>query len=160
MTNFLQATGTNGFIATPYTVLSTELDGLTAAHSGLSSVNGTSGVFSQTDHGHAIEGLPYFVAGGAFTPVAGDFLAGWFIFSPDGGTNFEFTLANADLTRPADFVIPLLATAYSSGKIAPASAKVRLPYSSYKVFLQSHLASVTLPSSGNLLKIGPTANQF
>lgn len=158
-TNFLEATGTNGFIATPFNLLSTELNALATANSATSSVGGTSGVFSQTNYASAIWAELYFVSGGAFTPASPNYIAGWFLFSPDGGSTFELTVANTDLSRTPDFTIPLFASAYASGNIAQASGLVRVPWWSNKVFVNSH-AGASLPATGNLIKAAPVAIQY
>lgn len=157
-TNFLEATGTGGFIATPFNLLSTELNSLASASSATSSVGGTSGVFTQTNNASAIFGQPYFVAGGALTPTQNGYLAGWFMFSPDG-LGFEKVVLNTDLPRPPDFVIPLFNSAYALNDIQQSPDIVRLPWWSYKVFLVNH-AGVALPATGNLVKIGPVAIQY
>jgi hypothetical protein len=99
------------------------------------------------------------VAGGAVTPAAPNYIAGWFLFSPDGGTNFETTFSNTDLTRAPDFIIPLNASAYANTNIAQASGLIRVPWWSNKVFINSHVGA-TLPNSGNLIKAAPVAIQY
>ena len=53
-TDFLQDPGTNGFIATPFNLLSTELNSLVTGNTAVSSAGGTSGVFTQTNYNSAI----------------------------------------------------------------------------------------------------------
>lgn len=166
-TNFLLAPGTSGFIASVFNLLSTELNSLSNGAAATSSVGGTSGVFSQTDTANGMFGSVFFTAGGSFTPTAGGFLAGWFRLSTDGGTTFEDLLATPSTTVPAfprapDFTIPVYqgGTAYSSSKISWCQGRrVPLPWESFKVTLQN-LSGAALPSSGNLLKMGPVAVQF
>ena len=158
-TNFLEAAGTNGFIATPFNLMSTELNALATINSAVSSVGGTSGVFTQTNYANAIWCEVYFVSGGAFTPVAPNYINGWFLFSPDGGTTFETTVSNTDMVRPPDFTIPLNLAAYASGNVAQASGLVRAPWWSNKVFINSH-AGATMPATGNLIKAAPVAIQY
>lgn len=158
-TNFLEAAGTNGFIAAPFNLQSTELNALGSGNSAISSVGGTAGVFTQTNDANAIWGAIDFVSGGAFTPSAGGYIAGWFLYSPDGGTSFEKTVANTDLPRAADFIIPLLNSAYAANDISQAQGIIRLPWWSYKVFVVNH-SGVALPATGNLLKLGGVAVQF
>lgn len=157
--NFLEAAGTNGFIATPFNLMSTELNALASANSATSSAGGTSGVFSQSNYASAIWAEIYFVSGGAFTPSAPNYIAGWFLFSPDGGSNFETPFSNTDLPRTPDFMIPLVAQAYASTNIVQASGLVRVPWWSNKVFVMSH-AGATLPATGNLIKASPVAVQY
>lgn len=158
-TNFLEATGTNGFIATPFNLMSTELNSLATATNIVSSVGGTSGKFSQTDFASALWGEIHFLSGGAFTPTAGGYLAGWFLYSPDGGSTFEKVVAATDLPRPPDFIIPLFASAYATNDIAQASGIVRLPWWSTKVYIGNR-SGATLPASGNLIKAAPVAIQY
>ncbi|MFZ0559859.1 MAG: hypothetical protein WAN31_05900 [Methylovirgula sp.] len=158
-TDFLEAAGTNGFIATPFNLLSTELNSLGSTDTAVSSVGGTSGVFSQSNYANAIWAAIYFYSGGSFTPTGSPYIAGWFLFSPDGGSTFEATASNTALARPPDFIIPLLASAYASGNQAQASGIVRVPWWSNKVFIQNN-AGVALPSSGNLIKAAPVAVQY
>jgi hypothetical protein len=160
-TNFLDAAGTNGFIATPVTLMTTELNTLATATNVVSSVGGTSGVFTQASWGSAIWGQVGFVAGGVMSgsPTAGGYLAGWFLYSPDGGTTFEKVVAATDLPRPPDFIIPLFASAYASGDLSPASGIVRLPWWSTKLYIGNR-SGVSLNASGNIIKVGPVAVQY
>lgn len=159
-TNFLEAAGTNGFIATPFNLLSTELNTLGSGNSAVSSVGGSSGIFTQTNFANAVWGAIYFVAGGALagTPAAGAYIAGWFLFSPDG-SSFEKTVSNTDLPRSPDFIIPLDAAAYAANDITPASGIVRLPWWSTKVFVVNH-SGFALNAASNLIKCGPVAIQY
>lgn len=163
--NFLEAAGTNGFIATPFALLTTELNALANGAAATSSVNGTSGVFSQTNDANAIWGSLFFTAGGAFTPAAGGYLAGWFLPSPDGGTTFESAVATASSTVPAlarspDFVVPLDAAALASGNIKWVQGRrAQLPFESYKVLVQN-MSGAALPATGNTIKNGPVATQY
>lgn len=164
-TNFLQASGTNGFIATPFNLLSTEINTLGSGSAATSSVGGSSGVFSQSNSSSAIWGSAYFTAGGSFTPTAGQALLGWLLLSPDGGTTFETAVSTpsttvAALSRTPDFVIPLDNAAFASGNIRWCQGRfIQLPWESYKVLLQN-TGTTALPSSGNLIKVGPTAIQY
>lgn len=158
-TNFLEAAGTNGFIATPFNLMSTELNALGNGSSATSSVGGSSGTFTQTNYANAIWAEVYFVSGGAFTPASPNYIAGWFLFSPDGGSNFETTFSNTDMPRTPDFIIPLQTSAYANTNIAQASGLVRVPWWSNQVFVVSH-AGASLPATGNLIKAGPVAIQY
>ena len=164
-TDFLYAAGTHGFIATPFDLLSTELNSI-GANGGavVSSVGGSSGVFSQTNTVQALSGAVWFASGGAFTPTAGGYLAGWFLRSPDGGTTFEATTTasatQAPVARSPDFVIPLFPVAYASGQVAWAQGgEIALPPESFKVVLWN-MSGATIPSSGNTLALGPIAVQY
>lgn len=157
-TNFLEATGTNGFLAAPFNLMSTELNSLANGSSALSSVGGTSGVFSQTNWSSGIWGTAHILAGGAFTPTAGGYIAGWFLYSPDGGSTFEKTVSNTDLPRAPDVIIPLFASAYATNDISEAPL-FRIPFWSNKLFVVNH-SGVALPASGNLIKGASVAIQY
>jgi hypothetical protein len=159
--NFLHATGTNGFIATPFSLMTTELNTLTNGSVAVSSVNGTSGVFNQTDTAHAQYGYIWLTLGGNFaaTPAVGACITGWFINSTDGGTTFE--KSSAAPPRAPDFVIPLTNAAYSASDVVYASGLVQLPYGSFKVLIQNNAGtSASTASSGNILKCAPVADQY
>jgi hypothetical protein len=164
-TNFLEYSGgTNGFLTAPFNLMTTELNALAnfvAGTSGtaLSSVGGTSGVFTQTNWGSGIWGVIDFVSGGAFTPTAGGYLAGWFLFSPDGGTTFEKNVATQDMPRSPDFIIPLFASAYAASDVSQSSGIVRIPWWSNKVFFSNH-SGVALPATGNIIKGASVAIQY
>lgn len=159
MTDFLYNAGTNGFIVTPFDLLSTELNALATANSVVSSVGGSSGVFNQTHFGSALLAEIWFTAGGAFTPT-GAYLSGWFIRSSDGGTNFEKFGNNIVQPRAPDFTIPLFTAAYASGDRSWANGTlVTLPPGSTKVMLYS-VAGVTLPATGNHLVCAPVGVKY
>lgn len=154
--DFLFNPGTNGFTVTPFNLLSTELNSLAIGATALSSVGGTSGVFTQSNTGNALMGEIYFSAGGGVTPVVGGYFAGWFLTSPDG-TTFEKYISGTPPSRGADFIIPLYAAAYSSGEFAFSNGiLVPLPAAPFKTVLQNQ-SGVALPGSGNLIKLGPVA---
>lgn len=156
MTDFLQKTGTNGFLATPFNLMTTELNTLANGNSAVSSVGGSSGVFSQSDWQSGLWAEAHFVAGGAVTPSAGGYIAGWFLLSPDGGSTFEKTFSNTDLPRTPDLIIPFANSALASNDVVPAMGIIRLPWWSTKLFVVSHVG-VSLPSSGNIIKLGSVA---
>ena len=155
-TNFLQE---SGFLAAPYSVLTTELNALGSGASTTSSVGGTSGAFSQTQTAQGIWGIAHFNAGGAFTPTAGGYLAIWALYSPDGGTTYEKTVASTDLPRPPDIVIPLFASAYASADKAQSSGIIRMPWWTHKFFIVNH-AGVALPATGNIIQVATVAVQY
>jgi hypothetical protein len=157
-TNFLEASGTNGFLTAPFNLMTTELNSLATATSATSSVGGTSGVFTQTNFANAIWCIVELVLGGAVTPVSPNYLSGWFLFN-DGTNGYETTFSNTDMARPPDFIIPLVASAYASGNVAQSSGLVRIPWWSTKIFVNSHVGA-TLPASGNKLIAAPVAIQY
>lgn len=173
-TNFLLATGTNGFIATPFFLINaasgneTGFSALANGSAVTSSVSGTSGVFTQTNSASAIWSDIFFNAGGAFTPSLGGTLTGWFLESIDGGTTFEAAIATASSTVPAvsrdpDFVIQLDNAAYASGNMRIARA-VRMPTGSYKTIVQNNsgaaLFTGTTAPNVNWIKCAPWAVQY
>lgn len=151
--NQLWAAGTNGFVVTPYAALTTELNSLANGNTALSSVNGTSGVFSQSNTGSAPWAQVSFYPGGSFTPSAGGHLQVWWI-TKDDDANFRKVASNADQAASPDLNIPLLNAAYSAGELAGVFA--RLPGVLHKVLLRN-VSGVSLPASGNKLMIGPVA---
>jgi hypothetical protein len=165
--NFLEAAGTNGFVSAPINLLSTELNTLAGGSAAISSVGGASGVFTQTSFGNCPWLSLYFTAGGAFTPVVGQCLYGWFALSPDG-TNFETQVATPSSTvlaisRSPDFIIPLDNAAFATGNIRWCQGRfIKAPWESCKLIVQNVGGSspVALPSSGNLIKAGGVAIQY
>lgn len=156
--DFLLDPGTNGFIATPFNLLSTELNALASASTATSSVGGSSGVFTQTNFANAQKCFVFFESGGAFTPTAAGNLAIWWLQSDNGGTNFEFTVSNTALPRAPDAIIPLYASAYASGGRSW-SPICRAPWPSCKIYVQNN-AGVALPATGNLILAAPVAERY
>jgi hypothetical protein len=155
-TNFLEA---SSFLVSPFNLMTTELNTLADANSATSSVGGSSGVFNQGNTSQGIWGVAHFKSGGAFTPAAGGYIAGWFLYSPDGGSTFEKVVSNTDMPRSPDFTIPLFNSAYASSDISQSSGIIRLPWWSWKLFVMSH-AGASMPSSGNVIQLGSLAIQY
>lgn len=160
--NFLEAVGTNGFISAPFAL------GVFSGGNTVSQLLQTSGSvppssFSQTSGtpAQAIWGGIYAVAGAAFTPSAGGYLAGWFTRSMNGGTTFESPIGtNVSLPRSPDFVIPLQALAYASGNMSACQgAYVKLPWESYQVYVQSQAGS-GVGITALTIYCGPVAIQY
>ena len=166
-TNFLDTAGTNGLIQAQFSLATTELNALTNGSAFTTSVNGTSGVFTQTNWSNAIWGGMQFKAGGAFTPTAGGIICVWFLLSQDGGTTYETVIATPSSTvpalgRPADVIIPVYegGNAWASGNIrAMAGRYVKLPWESHKLVVQN-LSGVTLPSTSNVISGTGMAIQY
>jgi hypothetical protein len=166
-TNFLNSAGSNGFISAPINLMSTELNALGSGAAATSSVGGASGVFSQTNFSSAAWLSIYFTAGGAFTPVVGQCLYGWFLKSPDGGSTFESAIATPSTTvlalpRSPDFIIPLDNVAFASGNIKWAQSFIKSPWEFSKVIIQNIGGSspVALSASGHTIKAGGVAIQY
>lgn len=155
-TNFIQETG---FLITPFNLMTTELNALGSATNVISSVGGTSGIFTQSSFGSGIWAAINFKAGGAFTVVAGGYIAGWFLYSPDAGTSFERVTAAVDLPRSPDFVIPLATGATTTGDIFQSSGLVRLPWWATKVYVGNR-TGVALSATGHSIMCAPVAVQY
>jgi hypothetical protein len=151
--DFLLDPGTNGFIATPFNLMTTELNSLASTNSAISSVGGTSGVFTQANFVYGLAYEVVFTAGGSISSIsAGGNLSGWWIKSPDGGSTFEKTISNTALPRPPDLLIPLDAS-YSSSDLR-FGLIAACPWPSAKLFIINN-SGQTLPSSGNIIKAAP-----
>lgn len=168
-TNFLHATGTNGLLATAFTIMDgTDLDSVTNG-SAVTSATGvhSTGKFNQTDTGSAQFGYVYLTVGNpGWTPTAGGCLTGWFMISTDGGTTFETSQATASTTvaavaRPPDFIIPLEAAAMTAGTLK-FSPLVKLPWTTCKALIQNN-SGATTGNGGTThatISILPVADQY
>jgi hypothetical protein len=161
-TDFLWDAGTNGFVVTPFDILSSEtgLNAITYGSAITSTVGGSSGVFARSDIGGAPLGDVEVTINGSATPNAGGYLALWFLRSKDGGSTFETLRATPSSTvnalqRPPDLIVPLSNSAYSAGDLCWAVDAV-LPPGSFKAVIQN-LSGVTL--NINHVKLAPKALQ-
>jgi len=160
-TNFLEATGgsTAGYFSAVTTLMSTEIVSLGSSLT----AKGTTTFTSSGSFGQAIWGEVAVIWGGSITPVAGGYIAGWFLRSPDGGTTFETTPSSA--TPPArspDFTIPLSTIAYANGNVVYGNGLVKMPWSPVQIEVQNN-AGTAFPSSGTAytsIKLGPVAVQY
>lgn len=160
MTDFLLTPGTNGFVATPFDLETTELNALANGNTATSSVGGSSGVFTQSSIANAPQGSMWFTSGGSFTPTAGGQILVWFLRSPDGGSTFEKAVSNTAFPRPPDAIIPLFGSAYASGdKSWVSGAIVDLPWESFKVVVMNN-SGAALPATGNKVTLGPVALRY
>ena len=163
-TNFLEyAGGSNGFLVAPTNIISSELNSLGNGSTATSSV---AGPFSQTTWSSGIILTGYFTAGAIMTATVGGVLAGWWLRSTDGGTTFESLVATASTTvaalpRPPDFVIPVYegGVALVTSSIKWAQSEFVYPWVSAKALIQN-LSGVTLPATGNTIKVGSVAIQY
>ena len=151
MAEITYSAGTNGFTVAPFDLLTTELNSLATGNTAISSVGGSSGVFSQTQTLGYIWGVLCFVSGGSFTPTGGG-IDVWFLGKDDDANHQKYT-ANADQARAPDAYINFLATAHASGDVVGARGLTRLPAHPFKV-LARPTPGVSLPSSGNKIKLG------
>lgn len=161
-TNFLwgPGSGNNGLLEPAITLMTTELESVTNGSVALSSVNGSSGVFTNANTDQAIWAELFYSAGNAgMTPTAGGNISGWFIQSLDGGTTFE--ASGAAPPRPPDFIIPLPAAAITTA-LYKSAGMVRLPALNFKVLIQNN-AGVTTGAGGTtapFLKAAPITVQY
>lgn len=162
-TNFLEAAGTSGFIATPTSVTIT----LTGLASGGAATSTTIFGPGQTSIGSAQKCMAYFtVVTAGWTPTAGAVMACWWNLSTDGGTTFETLVSTPSTTvmalpRPPDFLIPCYegGTALAAGNIKWANGPFRFPYVAAKVVLQN-LTGAAFGAGVHTLNIGGVADQY
>ncbi len=151
-TNFLwyAGSGSNGLLTTLLSLLTTELESLTNGSGVLSSVNGSSGVFNNSNTGQGQLADLFFNVGnpGIGSAISiGGCLSGWFLTSPDGGTTFEST-ASVPVRTP-DFSIPLPNTTISAGSVFKSNQPVIIPALPFKVYAQNNLGqTIGNPSCG------------
>ena len=161
-TNFLWAAGTsnNGLIASTLTLMTTELNSgsMTAGAYVVSSVNGTSGVFSNSNTGQSMVGVPVLTFGGTWAPSGNLSVPCWFLVSLDGST---FEPASSHVARDPDFVFAFTSGAtYASSEIVVAQgARVIPPAVKWKLLALNN-GNATFPTSGNTITMGLTAPQY
>jgi hypothetical protein len=148
--------GTNGFITSPFNLLTTELNTLANGASVTSSVGGSSGKFAQSNYGSALQGYATFKFGGSYTPNVGDHLDVWFVRSVDNSV-FETTFSNTDMARAPDAQFTFNNAAYSSGNTVLSNAPVTVFPGPHFVYAVSHMTAASLPSSGNVIQFAPCA---
>ena len=156
-------TSNNGLLQSALTLLSTEsgFNSLANGSAVVSSVGGSSGVFTNANTGQAMRGDVYLTLGAIGSALsAGAVVSGWFLTSLDGGTTFENYVAGAALARAPDFIIPLPATTITAGWVYKSNGLhgVTVPAVPFKVVLQNNTGQ-TFASSSNTLKLAtPTAD--
>lgn len=148
-TTSLWAPGTSndGNYVALLTLATTELNSLTTGSYAISSVGGASGIYTNSNTGQAMFGIPIFTFGGTVTPATPFILSCWFLQSADGTT---FEDSSALLARAPDFVFAFSANAYASKTvIAP---RVVVPALKWKLGVLSGVGA-TLASTGNTIKL-------
>jgi hypothetical protein len=157
--------GNNGLLEAAFNLLTTELESLASGSVIVSSVGGSSGLFTNSNTAQAILAELYLMLGNPGIGSAlssGANLAGWFLTSPDGGTTFEST--SAAPPRAPDFIVPLPATTITGGstQLFKAQGPVILPALEFKVLVQNN-AGQTFGNGGTTapyLKCAPYAMQY
>jgi len=147
----------NGLYAPALTLMSTELNAVASGSVALSSVGGSSGVFSNSNTGQVIWSPLVLTLGstaGAFQ--TGGNLSCWFLQSVDDVT-FEGGVAAPP--RAPDVVFPLPAAALAATATFLSQGLVRLPALHFKVLCQNN-SGQTLNASGNTVVLAPTAVQY
>jgi len=157
-TNFLWYSGTSndGLLTSALTIMSTELNTLTSGSYAISSVAGSSGVISNSSTAQGMWAVPFFTFGGTVTPASPLNLSLWFAESLDGST---FEDASSLLARSPDVVFAFANSSYASKTVIGQSRIVRVPALKFKVIVQNNIGG-SLPSSGNLVKLGLFAAQY
>ena len=141
-TNFLWYAGSsnNGLLTPAVSLQTTELESLASAAVIISSVGGSSGVFTNSNTAQAIWADLFLSIGNpgmVGTLSAGANVAGWFLTSPDSGTTFES--ATVAPPRPPDFIIPFpAATNPAASSFFKAAGLVRIPALEFKVLVQNN----------------------
>lgn len=166
--NFLWYSGysaNNGLVGTTITVITGEIQSLTASGVTISATGGASGVFNSSGTGtnQAIWGDVYYSNGapGVTTTGVGVNIAGWWIQSFDGGTTFESASTSGTVSppRPPDWIIPLPTTV--STTVYKSSGLVRMPSTPFKVLVQNNYAATlgTGATTAPYIKISQIAVQ-
>lgn len=164
--NFIWYPGSsnNGLLVSAVTLMTTELKGIANAAVIVSSVGGSSGLFTNSNTAQAIWGDIFYYPGNAgCTPTAGGNLAGWFLTSLDGATT-NLESGTTVPPRSPDFVVPLPASAIGGANTITyrTIGVVRIPALSFKVLIQNN-AGVTLGAGATTspsLKLAPYAVQY
>lgn len=147
-----------GEVSSKIALLTSELNSLANTACQISSVNGSSGVFANTNGsgagGYLLGRLHLHLA--SSSPAANSAIDGWFINAADG-TNYESFTAGTPGVVPArapDFSVPLAAVSSAAQDV---EVVVQLPISgTFKILVRNNGTGITLPSSGNTLDLYPT----
>jgi hypothetical protein len=146
--------GNTGLFAGPLTLLSSELNSLASGSVAVSSVGGSSGVFSNAYTRQAVWARAVLTASTSAAVSTGGNISCWFLESLDGST-FEST--SAAPPRSPDIVFPAPASMLSSATLL-SQGLVRLPTLRFKVLCQNNLG-LAMAASANTVVIAPLAVQ-
>lgn len=158
-TPFLWQPGTSnsGLSTVPLTLMTTELNAAASGSVAVSSVGGSSGVFSNSNTGQVIWSPMVLTLGSTSAAFqTGGNLSCWFLQSLDG-TTFE-SIAAAPPRAP-DVVFPLPASVLAGSTMFLSQGLVRLPALKFKVLCQNN-SGQTLNAAGNTVVLAPTAVQY
>lgn len=141
-TNFLWygGVGNNGLLTSVVSFMTTELESLGSSSVTVSSVNGASGQFTNSNTGQGIWADLFFNVGnpGLGTTTSGANLAGWFLTTPDG-TAFE--AKNAAPARAPDFVVPVPVGQAAATSTFKSQGLVLIPALQFFVLVQNNLGT-------------------
>ena len=161
--NFLWANGTSnsGLITPLLSLITTEANSLANNNTCVSTVGGTSGLFSQTNTTQGIWGELFLTLGAIGTSLSSNSpnLSGWFLTTPDSGTTIETPATNASLPRPPDFIIPLPSTTITAGWVFKATELIQVPSLMFKTYIQNN-SGQGFSATGNSLKLAVVASQY
>ena len=133
-------------------LLTTELNSLANNTGVLSSVGGTSGVFTST--GYLTADVQLEVTFGT-APTANTTVAIWFLKILDG-TNFEDGSSSVTPTRPPDVIFAVRAVT----TLQRITKRAQIPAGNFKVLALNNGTGQAMASSSNTVKYLPITNQF
>jgi hypothetical protein len=159
-TQFLWGPGTsnNGLLTSAISLLTTEMNALANTNTALSSVGGSSGVFTNSNTAQGMIGRCFLTLGAIASALSAGAVASiWWIPSYNGST-FESTASNAAQARAPDCVIPLPATTISGASVY-ASPPSFVEALEFYVFLQNNTGQ-TFAATANTLRLAPFSMQY
>lgn len=139
---------------TPVTLLTTELNSLANNSNQISSVGGTSGVFSNTQGTSNFDGyvrgkVEFVMAAYTGTPAVNSGLSLWFIKSVDG-TNYDDGGSSVTPIRAPDVFIQVRALTSGPQRII---RECWVPVGTWKVLARNEGTGITWASSANTVKL-------
>jgi hypothetical protein len=153
--NFLWNPGSsnNGLTATAFTLMNTELNGVTTG----TTVYGSS-VFDNTSPAQAIWARLFLTLGSIGTAMAaGANVCGWFLPSYDGGTTYE--QGTYSPVRAPDFLFPLPATSFTGPLVWASAGLILLPSLKFKMAAQNNTNQTLAGSAANFIRAAPVNMQ-